>query len=144
MGVQLIRQYPDPILNQVCDPVTFDRHTVKLATDLADTMFAKSGKGLAAPQIGVAVRMFVLRFENRAMAFCNPVIVKRGKDMVKDTERCLSIPGKIVMVARNNIVEVECFDVYGNRQKPMKFRGFESRCVQHEIDHLDGKLIFPN
>lgn len=141
MTVQSIRRYPDPILTQLCEPVLFDATTEKLATDLADTMFAKGGKGLAAPQIGVSLRMFVLRYQNRALAFCNPVIVKRGKDLVKDTERCLSIPGKIAMISRNNIIEVECFDVFGNPQAPLKFRGIDARCVQHEIDHLDGKLI---
>lgn len=139
MSVLSIIIAPDPRLNAVCEDVILGEHRL-LAIDLVDTMYAKRGQGLAAPQVGTLVRMFCMRYGGRTIVMCNPQITRRGKDVVRADEGCLSIPGQRVIVARHKIITVQWHNPDGTIRSA-KMRGLDARCVQHEIDHLDGKLI---
>lgn len=142
MTIRRILKVPNSKLTEVCTDVDFaDPATLELAEDLLETMVFGAGRGLAAPQVGVCVRMFAMRLGDRLAVICNPTVVRHGKDVVTDVEGCLSIPGRRLRVPRYNIIEVDCFDITGVHQPPLKLRGIDARCAQHEIDHLSGKLI---
>lgn len=140
----MIRQivlYPDDRLRQVCQPVSGD--VTDLARDMLDTMYAAPGRGLAAPQIGVMSRLFVMDCSWKEglpdpRVFLNPVIEERSGQQVND-EGCLSIPDTPRRVARAARVTISFDGPDGRRQE--QFDGFAAACVQHEIDHLDGVLI---
>lgn len=132
---------PDSRLSAMCTEVKPNTpHVRRLAVDLVDTMYAKRGQGLAAPQVGETLRMFCMRYGDNAIVMCNPRITRRGKDVVKDDEGCLSIPYQRVFVDRHKIITVQWRAPDGTTHSA-KMRGLDARCVQHEIDHLDGKLI---
>jgi len=132
---------PNPILNKVCsEVVATSGETAVLAREMIHTMIAARGQGLAAPQVGVTARMICVRSGDTITVMCNPVITRRGREIVTDTEGCLSIPYVQVQVARHQIITVQWNDLDGST-KTAKLRGMDARCVQHEIDHLDGVLI---
>lgn len=142
MTIRRILTAPDDRLTQACADVDFtDPRTLELGEDLLETMVFAAGRGLAAPQVGVCVRMFAMRLGDRLAVLCNPTIIRHGKDVITDVEACLSLPGRRRRVPRYNIVEVDCYNISGVRQPPLKLRGIDARCAQHEIDHLSGKLI---
>lgn len=142
MTIRRVLTVPDERLTQACADVDFaDPRTLELGEDLLETMVFAAGRGLAAPQVGVCVRMFAMRLGDRLAVLCNPTIIRHGKDVVTDVEGCLSIPGRRLAVPRYNIVEVGCYNISGVHQPPLKLRGIDARCAQHEIDHLSGKLI---
>lgn len=140
-----ILTYPDPFLLRKAAPVTrVDEKIRELVRDMFETMYAASGVGLAAPQVGVGKRVIVVDIspvdENVApMALVNPDIVDR-KGMAEGTEGCLSIPGVEGMVQRADSVLVRALDPQG---QPFQVRaeGLLARALQHEIDHLDGILF---
>ena len=144
MSVLEIVKAPDPMLNRVCDPVDLGAHTFenrsKVADDLLDTVIDSRGRGLAAPQIGVPIRMIAMKHGSHFRILVNPVIVRRGRDITEGHEGCLSIPGRTVSVPRHKIVTVEWVSIHGMKFSE-KLRGMDARCAQHEIDHLDGVLI---
>lgn len=118
---------PNPVLRQKCRenfilPLGFIEAMLKL-------MLKSNGVGLAAPQVGFPYRMFVTAWGE---AFINPVITARTGNIIKDDEGCLSIPGIFVTVPRHERIVL-------NNDWP--FEGFQARIIQHEMDHLDGKLI---
>mgnify|MGYP000424531260 CR=1 FL=1 len=132
---------PNPILNTVCEEVDLnivDNHN--LAFEMIDTLIQSGGLGLAAPQVGYGLRMFIMRYGMEYIICVNPEITRRGRDKVKDIEGCLSIPGKRIMVERSKICELEYTELSGKRIK-LKLRGLDARCAQHEMDHLNGVLI---
>jgi peptide deformylase len=136
-----IRTHPDPVLRAVCTPVDGDR--TALARGMLDAMYAAPGRGLAAPQVGVTERIFVMDTSWKEglpdpRVFVNPEIVAREGWQVND-EGCLSIPGTPRRVERAKRV-VLAFDGLGGRRQEA-FEGFAAACVQHELDHLDGVLI---
>jgi peptide deformylase len=132
---------PDVRLSTVCTEVTPNTPYIRrLAANLVDTMYAARGLGLAAPQIGETVRMFCMRHGDSALVMCNPHITLRGKAMARDEEGCLSLPGQRVEVRRHKVITVRWHDLDGTVQR-VEVRGMTARCVQHEIDHLNGKLI---
>lgn len=138
-----IIQAPDPLLNKVCDPVNFDDpETHSFAVDLVATLVLHNGKGLAAPQVGRTIRMFAMKYGAGVTVMCNPQIVRRGRETARGDEGCLSIRhGRPKFtVTRHKLLTVEWFTVHGVRHS-QKMRGFDARCVQHEIDHLNGVLI---
>ncbi|WP_281823401.1 peptide deformylase [Jannaschia rubra] len=133
--------HPDPVLRGVCDPVTGD--CVVLARDMLDTMYAAPGRGLAAPQVGVALRLIVMDTGWKEglpdpRVFVNPQVVAREGRQV-NTEGCLSIPDTPRRIARPARVTV-AFDAPEGRRRET-FDGFAAACLCHEIDHLDGVLI---
>ncbi|MFH1568664.1 MAG: peptide deformylase [Gemmatimonadota bacterium] len=133
------------VLRRKCDPVErVDAEARGLVQDLFDTLAEADGVGLAAPQIGVTRRAIVVDVSSQdpelpAIAFINPVIV-RGEGMAIGEEGCLSIPELYGDVPRYTNIDVEALDAQG---KPFQIhaQGFYARVIQHEIDHLDGKLF---
>jgi len=140
VAVRDIRLFPDPVLRRVAKPVTrITKRLVRLAHDMAETMYKANGVGLAAPQVGEDVRLVVIDVGDGLTTFVNPVIVaKDGSDV--DVEGCLSIPGISAYVERAATVTVEALDLDG-RPFRLEAGGLLARAIQHEIDHLDGVLI---
>lgn len=145
--------WPDAGLATVCDAVYGDGPSLspedrsaldRLIADLFDTMYAAPGRGLAAPQIGVQRRVFVMdtTWKDGAaspLAFVDPRIVESAADTATQEEGCLSIPGRTVTVTRPARVRIAWRGADGTA-RTQQFHGFEAACVQHEIDHLDGIL----
>lgn len=118
-----------------------DTSIQRLIDDLTDTMFDAPGAGLAANQIGVALRVCVVKGDDTQIwGVVNPEIVKTEGDLIPAYEGCLSLPGWIGEVARPEIVTVKGLNRHG-KQVRIKATGFTARAFQHEIDHLDGMLF---
>jgi peptide deformylase len=139
-----LRTLGDPTLRQPTNQVTvFDSRLKKLADTMFAVMHREDGVGLAAPQIGVLSRIMVWRDpdqEDTQYAFVNPQIVSRSEECTTAGEGCLSVPGCTVEVTRNDAVVVTAQDLEGT-PLTMEASGIVSRILQHEIDHLDGRLI---
>jgi peptide deformylase len=116
----------------------------RLAVDMFETMYKAPGIGLAAPQVGVSERLIVLDVtdgdERRAMTLVNPEIVWRSSDRATAEEGCLSLPGHFADVTRPQQVKVSYLTEQG-LERQLEAEGLLARCVQHEIDHLDGILF---
>jgi len=139
--------HPDPRLKKVCAPVidiTDDLR--KLADDMLETMYDAPGIGLAAPQIGIMDRVIALDCVKeegetpRPLVMFNPVVVASSEETNVYEEGCLSIPEQYGEVTRPKVVDVEWMDRDGNAQRE-SFDNLWATCVQHEIDHLQGKLF---
>lgn len=137
---------PQPVLRQVAEPVDeVTDELVKLADDMAETMYDAPGIGLAANQIGVLKRVIVMDCaredeEPQIWKMINPEILFRSDETAKMEEGCLSIPGYHGDVTRPAEIEVAYTDIEG-RQQQMQATGLLAACVQHEIDHLNGVLF---
>jgi peptide deformylase len=136
-----IRLFGDPVLRTPAEPVTdFDLELRNLVKDLTETMLDAPGVGLAAPQIGVSLRVFTYHVdENEPGHLVNPVLTLEG-DEEEDDEGCLSLPGLQFLTPRAPRVVASGFNMYGD---PVTIEGTEllARCVQHETVHLDGILF---
>ena len=138
--------HPDPRLKKLCDPVTeVTPEIARLAEDMLETMYDAPGVGLAAPQIGVMKRVIVLDCAkepeaHRPLAMINPEIVWSSEDLSAYEEGCLSIPDQYAEVERPAEVKVRWIALDGSAQEE-QFAGLWATCVQHEIDHLNGKLF---
>lgn len=143
MSVREIRLLGDPVLREMCAPVEAVTDEVRaLVDDLRDTMIAAEGVGLAAPQIGVPIRVFVYDVsepEPASGVLINPRITA-ARGTVKETEGCLSIPGLSELVERSARIVIEGLDRDGNEVR-IEAEGLLGRCLQHENDHLDGVLF---
>lgn len=129
----------DPRLRLRGEPVdSFGRYLHGLLDDLAETMRAAPGVGLAAPQVGVALQACVVEVEGRLHELVNPRIVRASGDD-RDLEGCLSVPGYVAYVTRRERVWVVAQNRHGRRTK-VAGTGLLARALQHELDHLDGKL----
>ena len=141
MAVLSMRRYGDPILRLLAAPVAAVTPEIKtLIADMAETMWHQVGIGLAAPQIGVSLRIFVMDDGKRgARAIVNPVVTDRG-GVVKEEEGCLSLPGIFAEVERSKSLRIEGLDGDG---QPIAFeaQGLQAKIIQHELDHLDGVLF---
>ena len=138
-----IRQYPDAALKMQARPVeTFDEQLVKLAERMKELMHDASGIGLAATQVGVLQRLFVFQLddEGKTVAVVNPEIVERSEETDVADEGCLSIQGVTVPVERSVAVTIVGKDEHGNDIR-YELEDYFARCVQHEVDHLDGVLM---
>ncbi len=136
-----IRIYPDAVLRTRADEVTrFDADVARLVDDMMDTMRAHHGAGLAAPQVGVSLRVFVYECGGVSGHVVNPVWRAVDDELQTGPEGCLSIPDIRAECTRHMNVVVEGFDVTG---APITVDGTEivARCIQHETDHLDGVLF---
>jgi peptide deformylase len=148
MAVRPIRLIGDPLLRTKCTPVSdFDRGLRRLVGDLSETLADAGGAGLAAPQIGVNLRVFTYVVLDKTVPeyglmghIVNPVLVEQSPDEVTDWEGCLSIPGLEYELARSQRVVAEGSDMHG---EPLCIEGTErlARCLAHETDHLDGVLF---
>ncbi|MDX1472228.1 MAG: peptide deformylase [Flavobacteriaceae bacterium] len=141
MKVLDILTWPNEILKIPCVEVEeINEDRLELANDMLHTIESSSdGIGLSANQVGRSERLVVMKVRKPYIMF-NPVIVKTSKGKMDSVEGCLSFPGKEVIVRRWKWVAVEFTDENGERVRK-KFRELESRCVQHEIDHLNGILM---
>ncbi|MEI6495707.1 MAG: peptide deformylase [Actinomycetota bacterium] len=137
-----IRTFGDPVLKTKAAPVTeIDGKIARLVDEMFDSLYASdSGVGLAAPQIGVQKQIFVWDLEGDTMAIFNPEIVESSGESVYD-EGCLSIPGLYVEIVRPKQVLLRGIDIDGNTVE-FESDDFEARLFQHELDHLNGVLMF--
>ena len=142
LALAQIRQYPDPVLRMEARPVLeFDDDLRRLVTRMSELMKEANGAGLAATQVGVLRRVFVFTPEEDEVAvLANPEIVSRGDETELDDEGCLSLQGVTVPVERVLAVRIEGRDENG-KEVAFDLEGTPARIVQHEVDHLDGKLM---
>ncbi len=143
--IRAILIHPDPRLKKPCDPVAEITPEIRrLAEDMLETMYDAPGIGLAAPQVGVARRLLVMDCIKQGppepMVLVNPEILWASEDVSIYEEGCLSIPEQYAEVRRPAEVRVRWTDLDGAVQD-RQFTGLWATCVQHEIDHLDGKLF---
>ena len=140
MPVRPIRLFGDPILrSRAIEVDNFDRELRQLVTDLTDTMLAAPGAGLAAPQIGVGLRVFTWHVDGELGHLVNPTLVL-SEDLQDGPEGCLSIPELRIDCVRAASVVAHGFDLHG---EPLVVQGSDylARAIQHETDHLDGVLF---
>ncbi|MDX6285449.1 MAG: peptide deformylase [Frankiales bacterium] len=140
MSVQSIRLFGDPVLRTPADPVaTFDKELRVLVRDLTETMIDAAGAGLAAPQIGVGLRVFAYDVDGVLGHLINPTLDLSDDEQDGD-EGCLSFPGMAFPTKRAFRAVAKGWNMHGD---PVVIEGTEmlARCVQHETDHLDGILF---
>tara|TARA_S200000501_G_scaffold367111_1_gene402971 strand:+ start:758 stop:1273 length:516 start_codon:yes stop_codon:yes gene_type:complete len=137
---------PDPRLLKNCVPVIdIDKNVQTLLEEMLKTMYKSNGIGLAAPQVGVLKRLIVMDCSSnnkntKPYKFINPEIVEFSSDKMQYEEGCLSLPTQFANVTRPNKIVVKYKNEYGEL-KEKNFDGLEAICLQHEIDHLNGKLF---
>ena len=131
MALLEIKKAGDPVLKEICKPVEkIDKRLRKLLDDMAETMYASEGVGIAAPQVGVSIRACVVDVDK-----------KNRYDMTAvGEEGCLSCPDLFGDVTRAEKIRVEYISRF-NKKKTLEAEGLLARCIQHELDHLDGKLF---
>lgn len=161
MSILKILTYPDPRLREISEPVeVFDESLEKITIDMLETMYHSKGIGLAAPQIGILKRVVVIdtrpkdeegrryKYEEmgeleklipQPLVLINPKIVK-GEGKTTFDEGCLSVPSFYETVHRFETIVVESYDLQG-RKKNFQTDGLLAICIQHELDHLEGKLF---
>jgi len=143
-----IKIWPDPILNKVCSAVPENEiggtKTMELSSEMLRLMYEKQGIGLAAPQVGVLLRMFVVDVwwpntgTRRGRVFINPVLTDiTDEEFVRTREGCLSLPGVSDYVSRKRSVRVDAMDEFGT-PFTLYADGLQGVCIQHEYDHLEG------
>ena len=146
MSIKPIITVPDEILKKKSEPIeTVGENEKKLIKDLFETMYDAKGIGLAAVQVGILKRILVIDVSTKEekknpICFINPVIKKISNETSVYEEGCLSIPDTFIEIERPKICDVEYIDLNG-KVKNIKCDGLLSTCLQHEINHLDGKLI---
>ena len=138
-----ILEFPDPRLRTVAKPIEkVDSTIVKYAEDMLETMYDAPGIGLAATQVNIHLRLIVLDVsdqKNDPLFLVNPVI-SRAEGEIETSEGCLSIPGYSEPISRYETIEYEAIDLNGNEKKDVA-NGLLAICIQHEMDHLQGKLM---
>lgn len=141
MTVQPIRRFGDPVLRTPAESVVdFDKELRRLVTDLVDSMRKWDGTGLAAPQLGVGLRVFAFDVDDVVGHIVNPVLDFPDEEEQDGPEGCLSIPGIYIDTKRRMNVVAKGFNEHGD---PIQLvgTGLMARCAQHETDHLDGVLF---
>ena len=138
-------KHPDVFLKQDTHEIKFplDILNKKLIADMVQAMYNNDGIGLAANQIGYNAKIFVMDVsneKNNPQIFINPVIEKLAKEKLTEGEGCLSCPGKFIDVRRSTYIGLSWFCEHGKKQYKT-FYNFPAKVVQHEMDHLNGKLI---
>ena len=145
MAVKRVLKYGNPILRMKAKPIeTADESIRELAANMIDTMLDNEGIGLAAPQVGQSVSMFVvdmglIQEDGEPMAVINPEIIEK-KGQVSFEEGCLCIPNVRAEVKRPEVISLRYQDIEGNKYEE-KIEGLKARVFQHEIDHLHGVLF---
>lgn len=140
MAVRKITEYPEKVLAEFGKPVTeFDEELEKLCDDMFETMYDAEGVGLAAPQIGLNLRLFVMDCDGIKLIAANPeIILKEGEQTGQ--EGCLSVGRIPAVVLRAEVAVLKAQDVRGEWFE-REAEGYAARCLQHETDHCDGKLF---
>ncbi|MGZ0052498.1 peptide deformylase [Brevibacillus gelatini] len=141
MAVKTILPFGDPILRKTAKPVTeFNDRLGKLLDDMAETLYAKEGRaGLAAPQVGFLKRVIVMDCGDGLIELVNPEILEMDGEQI-GPEACLSFPGYSGIVKRAQYVKIQSANRAGETFT-LEGEGFLARCIQHEIDHLNGVLF---
>lgn len=140
MALRNILKDGDPLLQKICRPVTeFDERLAQLLDDLGDTLHHTDGVGLAAPQVGVLRRVFIMDFGDGIIEAVNPEIIST-KGMQEGPEGCLSFPGEYGIVRRPQKVKLKAQDRHG-KWFILTGEDLMARCICHENDHLDG-IVF--
>ena len=142
MAIRNIVKEGDPVLAKKCRPVEkFDDKLAQLLDDMGETLKKAGGVGLAAPQVGILRRVFIMMLEEdgEVIEAVNPEIVK-ASGKVRETEGCLSVPNRWGIVTRPKTVVLRAFDRNGQEYE-LKLKDLGARCACHENDHLDGHLF---
>ena len=140
MAILEIKTAGDPVLKQHCSKVEkIDKRLRQLLDDMAETMYANEGVGIAAPQVGIPIRAVVVDVDNKRYDLINPVITCREGSVI-DSEGCLSCPNLFGDVERAEKIRVKYISRF-NKEKELEAEGLLARCIQHEIDHLEGRLF---
>lgn len=152
MAIRTVLKMGDPLLRQVAAPVErFDGALAELIADMDETMRSLNGAGLAAPQIGVSLRVVIFELKENPRypdvapipytVLVNPLLMPLGEEQQEGWEGCLSVPGLRGLVPRYRRLRYQGFDMQG---VPLDrtVEGFHARVVQHEVDHLDG-ILYP-
>lgn len=139
-----ILRWPDVRLSSPCAPAVPGTELMALAEDMLETMYAAPGRGLAAPQVGHLLRLFVMDVGWKEglrdpLVIVNPEILWMSDNRVTGPEGCLSIPGPVTEISRASEIRMRWTDALGARHEAM-LTGFAAICAQHEYDHLDGVL----
>ena len=140
MALMEVLKFPNPVLRKKCEKVkTVDEEIKKIARDMAETMYAENGIGLAAPQVGISKRIFVVDVDDELITVINPEISVSG-EKEKMEEGCLCLPKVSVEIERLSNAQVKGLDIDG---KEILIEAVEllARAFQHETDHLNGMLI---
>lgn len=149
MAVLNVLTWGDPTLRKMSrplEPAELDDDFRAFCADLTETMYAEDGVGLAAVQVGRAIRVLVVDVEHgetnvkNPTVYVNPVLEPFGA-VCEDSEGCLSVPGIRGKVRRQESVNISWLDQHGNAQRRENVSGLESRCLQHEMDHLEGVIF---
>ena len=146
MSIKDIITVPNETLKKISDPIEkVGVNEIKLINDLFETMYHSKGIGLAAVQVGILKRVLVIDLSTKdekkePLSFINPIIKNISDETSVYEEGCLSIPDTFIEIERPKICEVEYIDISG-KVRNLKCDGLLSTCLQHEINHLDGKLI---
>ncbi|MCA0042349.1 peptide deformylase [Celeribacter litoreus] len=147
MALREIVLWPDARLSTVCAPVSEITDDIRhLVVDMFETMYDAPGRGLAAPQVGELIRLFVMdatwkEGEKSPLAMINPEVVSVSEEVCEIEEACLSIPGVSAHVTRPTRIEMRWKDLDGEIQT-RAFEGVDARIIQHEFDHLEGLVHF--
>lgn len=137
-----IINYPNSILRQPAEPINncADPKIKQLILDMTKALRANQGVGLAAPQVGHSLQLCVIELENELFVLINPEIKSVSEETLVAEEGCLSFPGKFMPIERHKRVKVKALDASGKSQV-IRARGLFARAIQHEVDHLSGKLM---
>lgn len=135
----VVRGYPS-LHRKAVKVSSFDKSLQALVQDMIETMRAAPGVGLAAPQIGVPLRVAVIEVDEKVTVLVNPEIVKRGEVVEELDEGCLSVPGYWGRITRHTSIVVKARDQFGKEVR-VKGEGLLGQVIQHETDHLHGKLF---
>ena len=137
-----IIKYPNSILRKkakkISDPTAPE--IKQLILEMTKTLRANKGLGLAAPQVGVDLRLCVIEIDDELFVLINPEIKSESDEKIISEEGCLSFPGKFMQIERSKRVKVKATDASGKNQI-IRAKGLFARALQHEIDHLNGELI---
>ncbi len=146
MGILHVLTFPDPVLRETCtEAVPGTDEIIKLADDMLETMYTAPGVGLAAPQVGVCVRMIVVDTmgdsnDSDPHILLNPEILQADEEIIAFEEGCLSLPELNVLIERSVMVKIRFQDL-GGVHRQMVAEDLLAVAVQHEMDHLEGRLI---
>ena len=146
MTIKTILTEPNKILRKISEPVEkVGDEERKLMRDMLETMYSARGIGLAAIQIGVPKRIIVMDLskedeKKEPRYFVNPIIKNKNEELATYEEGCLSVPGQFAEIQRPNKCDVEYLD-YDGKKKILHAKGLLATCIQHELDHCNGKLF---
>ena len=146
MTIRKILTEPDKALRQISEPIEkVGDEEKKLMRDMLETMYASKGIGLAAIQVGIPKRIIVMDLskedeKKNPIYFVNPIIKNKDKELATYEEGCLSVPGQFAEINRPSQCDIEYLDYNGKKQL-LHATGLLATCIQHEVDHCDGKLF---